>query len=132
MHIFGEWLRRLLYLLSRGQQEEELRREMEIHRQNMGEPRRFGNNLRLREEPRDVWGWSWHDNLAKDLHFGLRQLRKAPTFTLLAVVTLALGIGGVTTFSSLLKAALFAELPVRDPGELRQMVWSLRAAPGFS
>jgi hypothetical protein len=63
----GEWVRRLQYILNRRKHDEDLRREMQIHREMMGEPRRFGNSLRLREESRDVWGWTWLDNLSKDV-----------------------------------------------------------------
>ena len=59
MAIIGEWIRRLGYLLRRGAREDELRREMEAHRAQMGEPPAFGNTLRLREEARDAWGWRW-------------------------------------------------------------------------
>ena len=130
MRILGEWRRRLHYIIHRRQLEEELQREMQTHREMMGEPQRFGNSLRLREESRDVWGWNWLDNLWKDLRYGLRQLRKVPAFTLLAVVTLAVGIGAITTMSGLLRGLLYAELPVHNPGELRQMQWSFRASPG--
>ena len=58
------------------------------------------------------------ENLWQDLRFGLRQLRRAPGFTLTAVVTLALGIGVNTAIFSLLDQALLRSLPVRDPGQL--------------
>ena len=121
-------LRRLQHLIHRRQREEDLQREMRIHREMMGEPHRFGNTLRLREESRDVWGWNWLDNFAKDVIYGLRQLRKTPGFTVLAILTLAIAIGGITTFSGLMKAALFADLPARNPHELRQIVWNFRSA----
>src|SRR5207237_243023 len=82
----------------------------------------------LREESLDAWGWNWLDNLSKDLIYGFRQLRKTPGWTALAVLTLALAIGAITSFSGLMKAALFGALPVRNPGELQQIVWSLRSA----
>ena len=63
----GEGWRRAWYLLNRGRFDEALRREMEEHRSSMADPGRFGNTLRLREDARDVWGWQWLDNLARDL-----------------------------------------------------------------
>src|SRR4029434_5568010 len=124
----GEWLRRVQYLMSRRRSEEDLQREMQIHRELMEEPGQFGNTLRLREESRDAWGWSWLDDLYKDLVYGLRQLLKTPGWTTLAVLTLAVAIGAITSFSGLMKAALFADLPVRHPEELQQVVWSLRSS----
>ena len=93
MAIVREWLRRLDYLLRRSRYEEELRREMEAHREMLNEPRAFGNTLRLRDEARDAWGWRWLDDLAHDARLGTRTWRRSPGFTFAAVVTLALGIG---------------------------------------
>ncbi|UCD58636.1 MAG: ABC transporter permease, partial [Candidatus Hydrogenedentota bacterium] len=61
----------------------------------------------------------WHD-----MRYGLRQLRKGPGFTAVAVVSLALGIGVNTAIFSLINGVLFKSLPVRDPHELRVINWA--------
>ena len=66
-------LRRIWYRLNRRWWERELEREMAAHRAAMGEPQRFGNLLRLREESADMWGWTWLDDLGRDLRNGAPQ-----------------------------------------------------------
>jgi predicted permease len=57
-------------------------------------------------------------NLSKDIQFGLRLLAKSPGFTAVAVITLALGIGGNTAIFSLMNQVLLRELPIQNPNEL--------------
>jgi predicted permease len=68
-------------------------------------------------------------DLWQDLRFGVRMLMKQPVFTLIAVASLALGIGANTAIFSLVDAVLLKNLPVRDPATLVQFKWA--AGDGF-
>src|SRR2546422_5539230 len=57
-------------------------------------------------------------NLSGNLRYAVRQFRMSPVFTLAAVLTLALGIGGTTAIFTLIHAVMLRSLPVSDPGRL--------------
>ncbi len=60
----------------------------------------------------------WLETLVKDFRYALRQLMRNPVFTLVAVLSLAIGIGANTAIFSLMNAVLLRSLPVRDPQQL--------------
>src|SRR5207247_2099981 len=88
--------------------------------------RRFGNTTQLREQSHDTWGWMWLDQLLVDTRLAARHLRSAPGFTLITVVTLAVGIGATTAIFSAVNPILFESLPY--PGADRIItIWEIRA-----
>jgi macrolide transport system ATP-binding/permease protein len=80
--------------------------------------RKFGNVLLAREKSREIWGWLWLERLWQDVSLSLRMLRKSPGFTIVAVLTLSLGIGANAAIFTLLHAMLMKNLPVADPKTL--------------
>ena len=130
----GELWRRLLFRLQERRMDRELQQEMQFHlemkeRENqdsgMAAPdayyaarRQFGNVARLSESSREAWGWPAFESAVQDVKLAVRALRRNPSFSALAVLTLALGIGANTAVYSVVQAVLLRPLPFPDPDRL--------------
>ena len=133
-----EWLRilrsRIRALLKRRDLDRELQEELQFHlreKQSAMEAsgvgteearsaveRRFGNEILLRESCREAWMFRGIENSFRDARYAVRMLGKNRTFTIIAVVTLAFGIGANTAIFSVIDSVVMRALPYKDPGRL--------------
>jgi predicted permease len=86
----------------------------------------FGAVERHKEDCREALGFRLIDELGGDIVYGLRKMRAAPTFTIVAVSILAISIGANTAVFSVLEAVVLRMLPVERPQELRELSWKDR------
>src|SRR5262245_3900325 len=80
--------------------------------------RRMGNTTLMREYAREAWLIGWLDALARDARYALRSFARYPAFTIVALLTLALGIGANAAIFRLVDTVLLRSLPVEKPEEL--------------
>jgi macrolide transport system ATP-binding/permease protein len=139
------FLRKLSWLPQRRRKEVELREELEFHLDEETEQgkaaglteeqarsvarRDLGNVTLIAEDTRATWGWTALEQLGQDLRYAVRMMASNRTFTALALLVLALGIGANTAIYSFMDSILLRSLPVPDPERLVVLKWRT-AQPG--
>ena len=123
--------RKLRWLLERSGKEADLSDELQFHldeeaaqRQAAGLPanearwsahRELGNVTQVQENTRSAWGWAGLEQFGRDAAYGVRQLRLSPVFSIVAIATLAIGIGGLTAMFSAFDTILVRPCPMPTP-----------------
>jgi predicted permease len=130
----NEFLLRLRALFRRRRLDREMADELAFHQAMLREKlkregvapaeidtvaqRRFGRASKWHERLRELWQFRGFENLIRDVSFSARVLRKSPGFTMIAVLTLAVGVGANTTVFSVINGLLLRPLPVPDSNQL--------------
>ncbi|MEO8368481.1 MAG: ABC transporter permease [Candidatus Solibacter sp.] len=137
MRIGSNWKRfrrRIRFLLSHSERQRLLWEEIEFHIESLAQDfvgrgmpeaearaaarRKFGNMTQQSEDSRGVWLTRWWSDLAQDLRYAFRGMRRDAGFTAFVILIAGLGIGASSTVFSVVNALLVRPLPVRDAGRL--------------
>ena len=137
------FFRKLRWLTERRRREADLQEELQFHleeeaeqRQSAGLARKearlaarrdLGNLTLVEENTRAMWGWTLLDQFGQDLRYAVRTMAANRLFTVLAVASLALGIGANTAIYSFMDSILLRSLPVPDPESLVVLNWHSKA-----
>jgi len=136
------FFRKLAWFAQRRRKEEQLAAELQFHLEEEAEElqtaglaqdearraarREFGNVGLIQEDTRAAWGWPLAEQFLQDLRYAVRAILRNPGFTLVATLTLALGIGANTAIYSFMESILLRSLPVADPESLVVLNWHSR------
>ena len=140
------FFRKLAWLTRRKNKEDQLAAELRFHLEEEAEEREarglpetearraarqeLGNLGLIEEDTRAAWAWTWLEQLLQDLRYAARAMVHNPGFTLLAALSLALGIGANTAIYSFMDALLLRSLPVADPQRLAVLNWHNKVEAG--
>ena len=134
MSTIREFLSRVAASLGKGRDDAELDDEVRTHLDLLAEDfvrrgmtpaeartaarREFGGVDQIKEQYRDLRRWPWIDAFQQDALGALRSLRRNPTFAIVSILTLSLGIGATTAVYSLVDRVLLQPLPYSNPSRL--------------
>jgi predicted permease len=94
--------------------------------------RAFGNLTRTQEKARAAWQFPQFETVVQDIRYGLRGIRKSPSFSLVVILTLALGIGANTAIFSVVYSVLLRPLPYPHGERLVRLGESTAQASGVA
>jgi hypothetical protein len=140
------FFRKLAWLTQRSGKETELREELEFHlaeeaneREAEGLPkeearwaahRELGNLTLVKENTRAMWGLTFLEQLFQDLRYAVRTMLHNRVFSVLALLSLALGVGANTVIYSFMDSILLRTLPVANPESLVLLNWHSKEPAG--
>jgi predicted permease len=138
------FFRKVSWLIGRRSREDQLTAELQFHLDEEAELQReagfsdqeartaarreLGNVALVKEDARASWGWTFLEQFIQDTRYAARTIRHSPTFTVLAVLSLALGIGANTAIYSFMDALLMRSLPIANPESLAVLNWHVSGA----
>ena len=145
--MWSRLLNKLRYLLRGRRIDRELAQELDFHRDMLvadqerlgysrdaallNARRKMGNTTLMAEYSREAWIVAWIDTLGRDVRYAVRSFARNPGFTLVALLTLALGIGANTAIFRLVDTIMLRSLPVAHPEDLlavRGTFWYWRSS----